>query len=842
MNLIQRTPATVANDASAGTTAWTNPGQAATSDGTAATVTLAAGVTSQFIKATDFKFDAGPDPIPSDAAIVGVEALVQVYQDPGDSHTNVSISNAQLVIGGAITGNDRANNRAVYRDEAALVDIGNKVAPRFLSLDLWGTHVTAAQVRASGFGVAVQVKNNHGSAAAHFICQIVMLRVYWSKTAEVVLRTNHSTDNGGDTSCPLMAPCLISVDAIQSPVGTSVHTPDKCEFRWTVEGPEGWEPTIRDNRRGIDLSGHGGLVRTERNSKIGFYANWLATLPGTYVVTCALYTPDSVEADAATPVATASVTFTVAEDTRTVKYVNAASGDDGDDGSEGSPWETIGHALATVGANTRIMVAGGDQDLDGVNITNPLTNVVIDAEDPFLFTTSTNGLQFIGAVTGMVITENISFEGDASDEFCTCVAFSGSATIPSIHRSNSLDCIMLAGGFCFLIDDSRHVRVSGLRGGVVGAYGVFSNDAAFVEIIGYDMDAHASGNGNGHIRFGAPVKTTDGEAYRGVGWSLQFCKWDCSGSALAGVRAPGSYLTVNWCESVHTAGTNGAGIGTHNLSGGTSHVFCSYLARGTGNFFEAQAGVNGWNGIHQTLTDSVIKSIGGNFAISNDNDRGEQVYFVNCTFWQDVAPAFGGWVRLNTNTITNVNEKQTFFEGCGFFYNTYSDGAGFPTYILSDRADVNVNAVQVFGYVKNCAFPADTTHERFSWSDGTTAHADTIPTFLTRDFVTDCVQDIDGSPTLIPVSTCFQPDSSLTQWRTANVPQVGSYRDYSGTIRDQQAAVWFVGARSGDTIEFAINGDASGGGGGGGEPSGFVNLTNFGSGMDGSIGRGPGLR
>ncbi len=53
----------------------------------------------------------------------------------------------------------------------------------------------------------------------------------------------------------------------------------------------------------------------------------------------------------------------------------------------------------------------------------------------------------------------------------------------------------------------------------------------------------------------------------------------------------------------------------------------------------------------------------------------------------------------------------------------------------------------------------------------------------------------------------------MTGWRTANVPQAGSYRDYSGTLRDQTAVSWFIGARSGDVISYAPNGIAAGGGG-----------------------------
>jgi hypothetical protein len=139
-------PASVANDASFGTTAWTNPGNAQVSDGVYATVnTGSAGTNSQYLEASNFGFA-----VPANATITGI--LVEIIRVSGA--VGVKDARVRLLIGGTVQS---------AADRASLVAWASAPTTQAYggSTDLWGqAAITPAQVNAANFGVALSVNGN----------------------------------------------------------------------------------------------------------------------------------------------------------------------------------------------------------------------------------------------------------------------------------------------------------------------------------------------------------------------------------------------------------------------------------------------------------------------------------------------------------------------------------------------------------------------------------------------------------------------------------------------------------------------------------------------------------
>ena len=133
-------PGTLANDASIGFTAWSNPGNAAVSDDVYATVTVITAGDSNYLAATNFGFA-----IPADATINGIVAEVQ---KKGTSVSDNVIDLAVRIIkGGAIGSTDKASATA-WPDSEAYSQYGS-------TSDLWGETWAYSDINGSTFGVAI---------------------------------------------------------------------------------------------------------------------------------------------------------------------------------------------------------------------------------------------------------------------------------------------------------------------------------------------------------------------------------------------------------------------------------------------------------------------------------------------------------------------------------------------------------------------------------------------------------------------------------------------------------------------------------------------------------------
>jgi hypothetical protein len=141
-------------DASAGTTTWTSPGNAATSDNAYASTSVD-GTTSRYLKCLNFGFS-----IPTGVTIAGI---VVSLERKSDSTGNGGSQDAaiRLVKAGAIGTTDRSTT-TIYTTADVSENHGS-------TSDLWGTTWASSDINATNFGAAIAVKKASAAGAAHSV-------------------------------------------------------------------------------------------------------------------------------------------------------------------------------------------------------------------------------------------------------------------------------------------------------------------------------------------------------------------------------------------------------------------------------------------------------------------------------------------------------------------------------------------------------------------------------------------------------------------------------------------------------------------------------------------------
>lgn len=152
--------ATFADDATVGTIANVNPGNAAVSDNAYVTATLLLGQVSHYLKVTGFGFT-----VPADATITGI--LVEIERSATVS-VSITDSSVKLVKGGTIGGTDKATGTNWPTSDA--------YASYGADGDLWGQTLTPVDVNASNFGVAIATT---AVAGAGIQIDHIRITVYW---------------------------------------------------------------------------------------------------------------------------------------------------------------------------------------------------------------------------------------------------------------------------------------------------------------------------------------------------------------------------------------------------------------------------------------------------------------------------------------------------------------------------------------------------------------------------------------------------------------------------------------------------------------------------------------
>jgi len=154
--------ASFGNDASIGTLAWSNAGDAVLADNNYATagqlIALFSSVQTQYITAQNFGFS-----IPSGAAICGIEVEVQRHAGGLIIGSSIKDNSVKIIKNGSITGGEQSA-AASWPGADAYATFGG-------AANQWGTAWTPADINAPGFGVAISAKLS--VAAAVFLTAYV---------------------------------------------------------------------------------------------------------------------------------------------------------------------------------------------------------------------------------------------------------------------------------------------------------------------------------------------------------------------------------------------------------------------------------------------------------------------------------------------------------------------------------------------------------------------------------------------------------------------------------------------------------------------------------------------
>lgn len=150
-----RSPGTTVNDAGHGTHAWANPNNAQTSNDTYSVSAIGVAAISNYHKSTNFGFTIGE--IPDDHTINGVEVWAEISEGNA-AGTLVQVESVRLVKGGTIQGDEKSTGSSITGRDTSF----KSGSPT----DLHGLTLTPADVRNSGFGVAIAVEQPAGSVAS----------------------------------------------------------------------------------------------------------------------------------------------------------------------------------------------------------------------------------------------------------------------------------------------------------------------------------------------------------------------------------------------------------------------------------------------------------------------------------------------------------------------------------------------------------------------------------------------------------------------------------------------------------------------------------------------------
>lgn len=138
-------PSTVVDNDTVGAYAWSNPGNAVSDDNVYASCVIAIAGTGQshYLWATNFGFS-----VPAGATIDGVTVEYGRYASQSGASRYTKDATLQLIKGGALTGDDKADTSTKWPTSEGNKAYGNAV-------DGWNANLSAADVNGSTFGVAI---------------------------------------------------------------------------------------------------------------------------------------------------------------------------------------------------------------------------------------------------------------------------------------------------------------------------------------------------------------------------------------------------------------------------------------------------------------------------------------------------------------------------------------------------------------------------------------------------------------------------------------------------------------------------------------------------------------
>jgi len=167
-NTLATSPQTMADDATVGTVAWTDPDNAKVSDDVYAYAS-GSGITSHYLKATNFGFA-----IPTGAIISGI--LIEVEKYAAGATTDIKDSAIKIVkADGSIGTTNKANTTTQWPTTEAYISHGS-------STDLWGEIWTAENINDADFGLVISTI--HGAVGNKQYANVdhIRITVYYTET------------------------------------------------------------------------------------------------------------------------------------------------------------------------------------------------------------------------------------------------------------------------------------------------------------------------------------------------------------------------------------------------------------------------------------------------------------------------------------------------------------------------------------------------------------------------------------------------------------------------------------------------------------------------------------
>ncbi len=202
-----------------GSETWQNPGNITAAGSPYATVSLYQGHRfSHYLEGTLYTFN-----IPADAAIVGIEVMVNRYANP----PSTSISDYELRVLKA--GVPEGDNKAVATPWPNTLTPATYGGPT----DLWGTTWTPADINSSNFGVALSAqRDNNGNNSRTAVVDTMKVTVYYSFTSstEVACGTGTPITYGDSLTC---------IATVTATTGTTTPT---GTVAWTSDGSGTFDP------------------------------------------------------------------------------------------------------------------------------------------------------------------------------------------------------------------------------------------------------------------------------------------------------------------------------------------------------------------------------------------------------------------------------------------------------------------------------------------------------------------------------------------------------------------------------------------------------------------------
>jgi hypothetical protein len=160
------------DDSAVGTVTWTSPGNITADDTSYASATGTSGALTHYLKALDFDFA-----IAAGSTIDGITVSIMRYSTQEGALRYIYDNTVKLVIGGSVTGNNKAATTTKWPTSEAAASYGG-------AADKWGLTPTVDNVNGTDFGV-VLAANIYGAAGATGYVDYITITVDYTASSGV---------------------------------------------------------------------------------------------------------------------------------------------------------------------------------------------------------------------------------------------------------------------------------------------------------------------------------------------------------------------------------------------------------------------------------------------------------------------------------------------------------------------------------------------------------------------------------------------------------------------------------------------------------------------------------